>query len=191
MDQGSDSDDEAFLEGDDAAFEAFVRRHQAFVFNLVRRFCRTPDDVRDVSQKVFLKVYENIRPAFFRRGMPPGFSMRAYLAQVALNAAKNHLRDEGRWRWASAEALEQVAAEGGTALQRLEANEQKKAVRKAVTQLPERQRDVFSLRIDGGLSFQDIAQALDIGEGNAKSHFHLAVKRLKEVLREAGDGHDV
>jgi RNA polymerase sigma-70 factor, ECF subfamily len=55
-------------------------------------------------------------------------------------------------------------------------------VRRAVLTLPRRQREVFTLRIDGGLPFAEIAITLGISEGNAKSHFHYAVKRLRDEV---------
>jgi RNA polymerase sigma-70 factor (ECF subfamily) len=61
----------------------------------------------------------------------------------------------------------------------LERGERERQVRAAVLALPRRQREVLTLRIDGGLSFKDIAQTLRITENNAKVQFHLAVKRLK------------
>jgi RNA polymerase sigma-70 factor (ECF subfamily) len=57
------------------------------------------------------------------------------------------------------------------------------AARRAVLSLPRRQREVFTLRIDGGLSFAEVAAALGITEGNAKTHFHHALKRLKEEVK--------
>ena len=48
--------------------------------------------------------------------------------------------------------------------------------------LPTRQREVFTLRIDAGLPFAEVAATLGITEGNAKAHFHHAVKRLKEEV---------
>jgi RNA polymerase sigma-70 factor (ECF subfamily) len=56
--------------------------------------------------------------------------------------------------------------------------------REAVVELPRRQREVFTLRIDGGLPFADVAAALDITEANAKSHFHYAVKRLQQLVQQ-------
>ena len=56
--------------------------------------------------------------------------------------------------------------------------------RDAVIQLPRRQREVFTLRVDGGLPFAEVAAALDITEANAKSHFHYAVKRLQQLVHE-------
>ena len=68
----------------------------------------------------------------------------------------------------------------------MERKEAEELTRRAVLELPPRQREVFSLRIDGGLPFAEIARVLDITEGNAKAHFHYAVKRLKEEVAKLG-----
>ena len=56
--------------------------------------------------------------------------------------------------------------------------------RRAVLRLPRRQREVLTLRIDGGLPFAEVATTLGITEGNAKTHFHYAVKRLREEVKK-------
>ena len=77
-------------------------------------------------------------------------------------------------------AAEPVAADPAESAQEgLERAERERQVRAAVLALPRRQREVLTLRVDGGLSFQDIAQTLRITENNAKVQFHHAVKRLK------------
>ena len=64
-------------------------------------------------------------------------------------------------------------------------HEQNRALtRRAVLRLPRRQREVLTLRIDGGLPFAEVAGTLGISEGNAKTHFHYAVKRLKEEVKK-------
>ena len=60
-------------------------------------------------------------------------------------------------------------------------------MREAVLQLPRRQREVLTLRIDAGLPFAEVARTLGIDEGNARVHFHHAARRLAELVRDAGE----
>ena len=53
--------------------------------------------------------------------------------------------------------------------------------------LPRRQREVLTLRIDAGLPFAEVARTLGIQEGNARVHFHHAVRRLADLVRVAGE----
>jgi RNA polymerase sigma-70 factor (ECF subfamily) len=60
--------------------------------------------------------------------------------------------------------------------------EDARRMRAAVVELPRRQREVLTLRIDGDLPFAEVAKVLGITENNAKVHFHHAVRRLRELV---------
>lgn len=167
-----------FLAGDDAAFGAVARATQVALYRVVKRYAPLPADALDLVQRVFLQALEAKRRPPPSEGAP---SLRAWLFRIALNLAKNHARDASRWKRAPVEALEAAAAHG-TPEEALHEHEAKALARAAVAELPPRQRDVFTLRVDGALPFAEVAKALDITEGNAKSNFHLAVKRLREQV---------
>ncbi|MBL9037129.1 MAG: sigma-70 family RNA polymerase sigma factor [Archangium sp.] len=170
---------QALLTGDRAAFGELVRRHQDAVFRLVRRYVATPDDAADVMQRAFLQAFEGAAAAS-RREVP----FRAWLFRIAINVAKNHSRDARRWPRAPIDALD-TRASADSPLASLEAAELRALTRQAVETLPPRQREVFALRVDAGLPFAEVAVALDISEANAKSHFHHAVKRLRDEVQRA------
>lgn len=176
----------AFLAGDGWAFGELMRRHQALLVKVLRRYARTPDETRDLAQRAFLQAFEAARRALPRLAREPGeVPFKAWLLRIAINLGKNHLRDTSRWVTVPEEAVTTRAGEAVGAHEQLERAEAEAAVRRAVLTLPPRQREVFTLRIDGGLPFAEVAQALGITEGNAKTHFHHAVKRLKEETQRA------
>jgi RNA polymerase sigma-70 factor (ECF subfamily) len=179
----------SFLDGDTQAFGELVRRHQDTVFRLVRRYAPTLDDARDLSQRAFLQAFEAARRTMPRmlRGAD-AVPFRAWLLRIAVNLGKNHARDLRRWPSAPVAALEHESSPGPKAHERLERAESEALTRQAVLLLPKRQREVFALRIDAGLPFADVASTLGITEVNAKTHFHYAVKRLRdEVQRLSGE----
>jgi RNA polymerase sigma-70 factor (ECF subfamily) len=177
----------AFEAGEQAAFGELVRRYEESVFKLVRRYAVSTDDARDVTQRVFLQALEAARrtlPRFLARGEELPF--KAWLFRIAINVGKNHVRDGSRWLRAPLEAAVERPQPTPDAQARLERAEAERRVRQAVLQLPRRQREVFALRVDAGLSFAEVAAALGITEGNAKAHFHYALKRLREVCAAEG-----
>jgi RNA polymerase sigma-70 factor (ECF subfamily) len=170
----------AFLSGDDEAFGGLVRRHERTVLAVLRRYAQDPDDARDLAQRAFLRAFEAARRAAWLRVKGP-LPFRAWLIRIAVNLGRNHLRDARRWRRAPAVAAEQIAVpEVGSAA--LERAQRERAVRAAVVDLPRRQREVLTLRIDAELPFREIAELLDTTENNAKVLFHHAVRRLREVV---------
>ena len=107
---------ESFLKGDASAFDQLVRRHEELVLRIVRRYSRDADDARDLAQKTFVRAFEAARSTFQRSlrgaGEPPPF--QRWLVRIAVNLARNHVRDQGRWTRASVDrAAEQLA--GGPA----------------------------------------------------------------------------
>ena len=182
----------AFLAGEEAAFGELWRRHAPAVHAAVRRFARTPEDGADLVQRAFLRALEAAR----RRARLPfrgPFPFRPFSLRVGLNLAKNHARDEARWRRAPLEAVdgEGLAAASGDDASPAEASllraERDELVRAAVRELPRRQREVLTLRVDAGLPFAEVAQALGITEGNARVSFHHAARRLRAALAPRED----
>lgn len=171
----------AFLAGDASAFGTLIKRHQGSVYKVVRRFARSAEDARDLTQRVFLQALE-VAQRTLARLEAQEVPFRAWLLRVALNLGMNHVRDGAKWKLASVDSLDRAVQGSVTAADQLERAEQEALTRKAVLALPERQRDVFLLRIDAGLSFAEVGNTLDISESNAKSNFHHAVKRLKEEV---------
>ena len=173
----------AFVAGEGAAFEAIVLRHQGLVLALVRRYARGPEDARDLAQKAFLRAFVAAQRVLPRLGGEP-LRFKAWLVRVAINVGKNHVRNASRWRFEGETALEHAPSGNVGAVEALEQAEQRHQARAAVLRLPKRQREVLTLRVDGNLSFAEVAHALAITENNAKVHFHHAVKRLKAMMAE-------
>jgi len=174
-----------FLDGDERAFEELWRRHHATVHALARRYARTPEDARDLTQRAFLRAVSAARRAV--RGAGGEFPFRPWLLRIAANLGKNHLRDEARWRRAPVGVIDDAQDGATPADELLVRRDREKRVRDAVLRLPRRQREVLTLRVDAGLSFAEVAETLGIAEGNARVHFHHAARRLAALVRGSGE----
>lgn len=177
---------EAFNGGDTDAYGELIQRYDRLIFSLMRRYAHNAEEARDLAQRAFLKSFEAAPRTLPRLAKDLAHPFRAWLVRVAINIAKNHVRDARRW----ARAPLAVSAEGVSPLPdaqvQLETEELRRRTREAVLQLPKRQREVFTLRIDAELPFAEIAQAIGITENNAKVHFHHAVRRLRTLVAEKG-----
>lgn len=182
---------ERWQDGDKAAFEALVRRHERRVFGLLMRMLGNRDEALDVAQEAFLNLHRHGHR--FRR--EARFSTFVY--RVAANAALNRRRSLGRRR-AREEALAQRQQAGFDRPQSprdpedaavgAEAQEQ---VQRALLKLPDDLRMALVLYDLEGQSYGDIAQTLQIPEGTVKSRIHRARNALREHLRSfvgADDG---
>ena len=173
----------AFLAGDESAFGDLIRRHQGRVYSVVRRYAPDPEDARDLTQRAFLRAFQAARRALSRFGPKHSIPFQAWVFRIAVNLGKNHARQERRWKRAPIVDVE-ISPPQTSALDALVWAEASKLVRKAVINLPRRQREVFTLRVDAELSFGEVGSALGMSENSAKVHFHYAVKRLRLVLAE-------
>ena len=168
---------EQFRAGDRLAFEVLVRRYQRPVLGVARRFCDDLDDAEDVAQRAFINAAQ-------RAGGWRGGSFKSWLFRIAVNLAKNHKRDNARFDRSEAAQEKEATPTEADADSRIADAQQKRAVREAIARLPNRQREVLLLRIDGDLPFAEVAAAIGITEVNAKVNFHHAVQKLKVLLGE-------
>ena len=173
----------AFLVGDDDAFGELVRRNEPMVVAIVRRYAATPADVQDLAQRTFLRAFEAARRSL-RSGTRAAVPFRRWLVRVAVNLGKNHRRDALRIMRAPVSDAERAAASGPDAREALLRAEGERRMRAAVLELPRRQREVLTLRIDAELPFAEIALALGITENAAKVSFHHATRALRSALSE-------
>jgi RNA polymerase sigma-70 factor (ECF subfamily) len=176
----------AFNAGEIDAFGELVARYDRLVFGLMRRYARSAEEARDLAQRAFLRSFEAAPRTLPRLAKTTEFPFRAWLVRVAINVAKNHVRDARRWINAPLSVLDDQASPDADAPSQLEAEELRRRTREAVLQLPKRQREVFTLRIDGELPFAEIARVIGITENNAKVHFHHAVRKLKTLVGHEG-----
>ena len=165
--------------GDDWALARVVALHGALVAGLVRRLTGDARAAEDVSQEVFVALWK--RP---ERYDPDRGSLRTFLAVLARRRAIDWLRRRDRARRRD-EALAGDATTDGlgpdTADEVARRTEQEN-VRRAVAALPDDQRRAIELAYFAGLSYREVAVALAIPEGTAKSRLRLGLARLARSL---------
>jgi RNA polymerase sigma-70 factor (ECF subfamily) len=165
---------ERFRQGERAAFDILVRRHQRGMWRLVRRYVRSDADASDVTQQAFVRAFRGL-VAF--RGAA---SVRSWLYRIAINCSLSWLRDHKREQ--PAEIDEEQLVEPPAAPGRISDGEDGVRLRAAISQLPPKQKLVLELRVFDDLSFKEVAELADCSENTAKVNFHYAVKRLRDIL---------
>lgn len=166
----------AHRSGDPKAFSQIVNRYQRQIHRLTLRWARDADEADELTQRTFLRLLAHIDDF-------QGNQLKSYLFRIAANLCKNHLRDRARLVFGLSIEPTTPTIEG----EALEKKELRLLLRKLMAQLPTRQRQVVTLRIDGELPFSEVARTLGITENSAKVNFHHAVKRLRLLMREIDD----
>jgi RNA polymerase sigma-70 factor (ECF subfamily) len=173
------------LGGDEALFEALVRRYQARVVAHVARMVGSREDALDLAQEIFLKVFGALDR------FNPEFKFSTWLFRIAGNAAIDHLRKR-RPRTVPLEIPDPESRSGVSAIEHespgldpygeLRNVERGRAISRAIAELPFEFRELITLRHFGGLSYEEIAQLKNMPLGTVKNKLFRARVVLKERL---------
>ena len=174
--------------GDEEAYEILVARFQQPVHNLVCRLMNDPSDSSDVVQEVFLKVFRNI--GSFRNQS----SLKTWIYRIAVNEAHNHRR------WFLRHRRKEVALEDDTEgtpnfgeilsdsrrspFDHVFDHEKQAMIAEALARVNPAFRAAVVLRDIEGLSYEEIAQVLDLSMGTVKSR----ILRGREAMRQQLEG---
>ena len=171
--------------GDKKAFDLLVLKYQQKVANLVSRYVRDPSETLDVTQEAFIKAYRAL-PRF--RGESAFYT---WLYRIAINTAKNFIVAQGRRppsTGVDAEVAEQLDVgvrlkEHATPENYLLEQEIAETIRKAIDDLPEDLRTAITLRELEGLSYEEIARAMDCPIGTVRSRIFRAREAIDAKLK--------
>ncbi|MBS1120078.1 MAG: polymerase, sigma-24 subunit, subfamily [Deltaproteobacteria bacterium] len=166
------------IAGDVAAFERLYERYERSVFGFVRAQLGSDHEAEDVTHEAFLAVLHAGSASLEVR------SFGSWLFQVARNLCRNRVRSRRR----ADRALEQAALEQA-ALEQIDVpardrERETSALRLAVTRLPAPLAEVYQLRANG-LSYEELAAALELPIGTIKSRIHETIRRLRARVRKA------
>ncbi|MBI5517278.1 MAG: sigma-70 family RNA polymerase sigma factor [Deltaproteobacteria bacterium] len=165
---------ERLLRGELGAFDQLYDRYHRPLFGFIRRHLADAHEAEDVLHETFLALLRE------REGGLQAASLRGWLFQVARNLCLNRLRSRRR----GARALEAQGSEAPmveTPDHALEGRETAERLRRAVEALPAGLSELYALRA-GGLSYEELAEALAVPVGTVKSRMHELVRRLREEL---------
>ena len=163
--------------GERNAFSELVRIHAQGVMNVIYRMYGDVQIAEDAAQEAFIQAWLHL--SSYR----PQTSLRNWLYRIAVNAATDMLRKEKRILPNALEDLQlQDPQPGPEAV--FSQEERMVQVQKAVLSLPEASRAVLVLREYEGMSYHEIADALDIPVGTVMSRLNYARKLLKDKLEQ-------
>ena len=171
--------------GSETAFDWLVTHYHTPVYSLILGMLNDRCDAADTAQEVFLKAFKGIR--HFRQGS----SLKTWLYRIAIREALNHRRWFKRHLQKNvsidAEAEEgcapiEIEDLGATPFDQLASQEIQVVVQGALQQVPEVFRSAVILRDLEGLSYEEVAEVLDVSVGTVKSRILRGRRALKKLL---------
>jgi RNA polymerase sigma factor (sigma-70 family) len=172
--RGSSTEKDA-LDSGEQDMEHLIATHESCLLRYAIGIVGDSHAAQDVVQNVFIKLFRQWQP-----GMQPSASIRSWLYRVTHNEAIDHLRREKRRFFLHARQAETCTAAdppGMTEDARME------VVMGAVGRLPEAERQVVLLRLQEGLSYQEISRITGRSEGNVGCLLHHAVRKLGKWVK--------
>lgn len=185
---------ERVQKGEKAAFDILVRKYEHKLANVISRYIHDPTEVLDVAQEAFIKAYRAL-PNF--RGDSAFYT---WLYRIAINTAKNYLVAAGRRPPRDdIDAQDAEQFEAGTGLKEYATPERlalkselAKTIQDAIDELPEELRMAIVLRELEGLSYEEIAAAMECPIGTVRSRIFRArdaiEKRIRPLIDESDAG---
>lgn len=163
----------------DEAFRLLVNQYKERLYWHVRKIVLDHDDADDVLQNTFVKVWQGLTEFRYEA------RLFTWMYRIATNEAINFLNEKKRKVYGNSvemtamleNVLESDVYFDGDAIQ--------KELQRAILRLSERQRLVFNMKYFDDMSYDEIAEVLEVAVGTLKATYHNAVKKIEEYLRIA------
>ena len=178
------------LSGDTEAFEALVLEHQNKVYSLALRMVGNEEDALDMAQEAFIRAFNSLS------GFRGDSKFSVWLYRLTSNICIDFIRSRAKKRTVS---MTWTDDEGGDAGEleipdetwspeaQLERRMTRESVQRGLDSLSPQYREILLLREINGLSYEEIAKALNLEEGTVKSRIFRARKKLCDFLLREGN----
>lgn len=165
-----------FKANPEIGFKQIVKKYQERIYWQIRRFTKNHDDTQDVMQNVFIKAWKGL-PNFREEA-----NLYSWIYRIAFNESHTFMSKQQKRQTVDMDPPlfeNQLLTEGKD----ISGEEIEAALLKALETLPEKQRQVFEMKYFDDLKFKEIAEITGTSVGGLKASYHLAAKKIEEVLK--------
>ena len=169
---------------DERAFQIFVEKYHQLVLNICNNILNNYDDALDVSQEVFIKLYESIDS--FRGDS----KITTWLYRISVNKSLNYLRSKKKYKWFT--SLDLIFGNETKTIdpedselkpdENIELEENKKALYQALRKLPEKQNIAITLNNFEDLSYKEISEIMNISVTEVGVLINRGKKKLQKLI---------
>jgi RNA polymerase sigma-70 factor (ECF subfamily) len=177
---------ERAITGDRAAFEEILLLHERRVFTLAYRLLGTQEDAQDAAQEVFLRTFKYLRRFDTSKPFEP------WLVRMTVNVCRGAGRKRTRSRsvFVQSDGIHQKDP-ARDPYAHLRAEEQKRVLYDALTELPEKERAAIVLRDLEGMTTAEVAELLGSAEATVRSQISVARLKIRKAIARMKGGRDV
>lgn len=172
------------LAGDKQAYIHIINTYKNPLYSTILRMTRNPQTAQDFVQEAFIKIYEQL-PKYDGMG-----SFKSWLYRVAINYCIDEFRKKS-YQLKSEELHDTHLINEQHPEVILLKNEQSRQLEKLIAGLPEIERMIVLLRYVNELSYDEMAQLLDIPLSDVRNKLHRAKKKMRQQVKEGGYFYDM
>lgn len=158
------------------AFNEVISRFTEPLYRQIRRLVQNHDDANDILQNTFLKAWTSLD------GFRGEARLSTWLYKIALNESLTHLSRESKRAGISLDDPDASIINTIEADENVDGDKLALELRKAVAQLPEKQRIVFNMKYYDDMKYEQMSEILSTSVGALKSSYHLAVKKIEQYF---------
>jgi RNA polymerase sigma-70 factor, ECF subfamily len=171
------------LAGENAAWESLLRVHTRKIYNLCYRFTGRPTEAEDLTQEVFIKIFQTLQSFDEAQG-----AFNTWLNRVARNHLVDHYRRTRKDRLTSslddeANPMQETPSTAAGPSAEVESRERRELIQQALDKLSPDLREAVILRDLNDLDYDEIAQVLGVPQGTVKSRINRGRLELARVLK--------
>lgn len=159
------------------AFEQVVREYGEQLYWQIRRMVLTHEDADDVLQNVFIKAWSHLDD-FHQESR-----LSTWLYRIAVNESLDFLRKQKNNTMIHTDDVESGVANMLVADNYFDGDETEAMLQEAISQLPDVQRTVFTLKYFEDMKYSEMSRILKTSEGSLKASYHIAVKKISEFFK--------
>jgi len=159
-------------------FKALAAKYQERLYWHIRRMVQEHDDANDILQEVFIKIFRKI-DTFKQQSQ-----LYTWMHRIATNETLTFLQKQKRRAAASIDQEDLNLGEQLQADAHFNGAEAQALLKKAIAQLPEKQRLVFNMRYYEDHTYDELSKILDTSTGALKASYHHAVKKIEAYLKQ-------
>ncbi len=175
--------------GDPTAFNCLMQQHEGRMYAVALRMCANREDAQDCLQEAMLRIYRAIS------GFKGESSFATWVYRITMNTCLDELRKRKNRQNTSLDSLLDMgwspSDDTNSPERQAIRSESQRALREAIRQLPEDMRSAIVLRDIEGMSYEEIANALNINIGTIKSRISRGREKLREKLKENSELFDM
>lgn len=156
--------------------EKMINQYRRRIYGFLLKYVKIPEQAEDLTQDILIKLWKN------RDRIQSMEDQEAYILTITRNYIRDHFKKMSREEAYLREVIFHLPTQDPSSMRIIQRNELQNSILRIVSELPDRQQEVYHLFYEKGKSLKEIARELDISPYTAKNHRAEALKVIRSKI---------